>query len=498
MSLVLIVPFALVMGLMMFSTPPPEVLCGDQTDDSLLVSSDPESVSVGSGVLTVKDAVIQADQMKVVRQAAAVVHARRGDFGDTPLYRVLVILLITGIQESTLRNLDYGDRDSKGWLQQRPSQGWGTDAQVQDVTYATNKFLDVMLTVPGWQTRGYGDVAQAVQRSGHPEAYDPHLDEAAAIARRLNFTNTGGPSQTITADMSCVSSEGSSDIVERAIEFAKSRVGTPYVWGGTEPGGFDCSGLLLWAFDKAGLTLPRTSREQWGYTGDREAGITTSHVSREELQRGDLVFWSSDGTQSGIYHVGMYLGNDQLLNAANSKSDVLVQSMYYNQGFMGGLRISQAGGGEYTGAWQAPLKNFSYRLSDSYGFRFHPVTGAPGFHNGTDMSTSAGTPIYAAAGGRIERAEYSSAWGNYVIIDHGNVATLYAHMSAFADGISKGSTVSAGKPLGSVGSTGYSTGAHLHFTVCTDISLCVQGSGAGGKGSLEPIRFLQSKGVRVF
>ncbi|SFU00450.1 hypothetical protein SAMN05660657_04656 [Geodermatophilus amargosae] len=85
--------------------------------------------------------------------------------------RAVVIALATAMQESTLHNLDHGDRDSLGLFQQRPSQGWGTPAQVQDPVYAAGQFYDRLVRVPGWDTMRLTDAAQTVQRSGFPEAY---------------------------------------------------------------------------------------------------------------------------------------------------------------------------------------------------------------------------------------------------------------------------------------------------------------------------------------
>src|SRR5687767_10173610 len=93
--------------------------------------------------------------------------------------RAIVIALATAQQESRLRNLDYGDRDSLGLFQQRPSQGWGTVAQVQDPVYAAGKFYDGLVQVPGWDTRRLTESADAVQRSAFPEAYQQH--EAMAV-----------------------------------------------------------------------------------------------------------------------------------------------------------------------------------------------------------------------------------------------------------------------------------------------------------------------------
>lgn len=81
------------------------------------------------------------------------------------------VAIATAMQESRLTNLDYGDRDSLGLFQQRPSQGWGTEEQVSDMTYATNIFYDHLLQVPDWETIPVEDAAQEVQRSGYPDLY---------------------------------------------------------------------------------------------------------------------------------------------------------------------------------------------------------------------------------------------------------------------------------------------------------------------------------------
>jgi hypothetical protein len=85
--------------------------------------------------------------------------------------RAAVLTVAAGAQESKLHNLDYGDRDSVGFLQQRPSQGWGTPEQIRDVAYAAGKFLDGLVQVSGWQTMAATAAIQRVQRSGFPLAY---------------------------------------------------------------------------------------------------------------------------------------------------------------------------------------------------------------------------------------------------------------------------------------------------------------------------------------
>ncbi|MGY1830073.1 hypothetical protein ACI8AA_06530 [Geodermatophilus sp. SYSU D01180] len=99
--------------------------------------------------------------------------------------RAVVIALATAMQESTLRNLDHGDRDSLGLFQQRPSQGWGTPAQVQDPVYAAGQFYDRLVRVPNWETGELTLVADAVQRSAYPLAYGRWTDLAQSLTVAL-------------------------------------------------------------------------------------------------------------------------------------------------------------------------------------------------------------------------------------------------------------------------------------------------------------------------
>ncbi len=99
--------------------------------------------------------------------------------------RAVTIALATAYQESKIRNLDHGDRDSLGIFQQRPSQGWGTEAQVQDPVFATNAFYDALEQVEGYEEMEITVAAQQVQRSGFPDAYADHEDDARVLASAL-------------------------------------------------------------------------------------------------------------------------------------------------------------------------------------------------------------------------------------------------------------------------------------------------------------------------
>lgn len=113
--------------------------------------------------------------------------------------------------------------------------------------------------------------------------------------------------------------------------------------------------------------------------------------------------------------------------------------------------------------WAIPLK-IKWRLTSRCGWRGDPFTGVKQYHPGIDMACPTGTPIFAALGGKVLQGGFSRIYGNYVIIDHGNgYQTLYGHMSKRIS--STGDYVQQGQKIGLVGSTGYSTGPHLHWTV---------------------------------
>ena len=111
--------------------------------------------------------------------------------------------------------------------------------------------------------------------------------------------------------------------------------------------------------------------------------------------------------------------------------------------------------------WQWPVPG-RYKITSTFGPRIHPITGLPGNHPGTDVAAPKGTAILAARGGVVTISTYNNSYGNYVVVQHDNgIATLYAHMSSRA--VSEGQIVTQGQTLGYVGSTGSSTGNHLHL-----------------------------------
>ncbi len=110
--------------------------------------------------------------------------------------RAVTIALATAIQESALRNISHGDRDSLGLFQQRPSQGWGTEEQIQDPVYAAGEFYDHLVKVDDYEALPLTVAAQRVQRSGYPDAYAKHEPDATLLAAAL----TGRAAATLTCE----------------------------------------------------------------------------------------------------------------------------------------------------------------------------------------------------------------------------------------------------------------------------------------------------------
>lgn len=251
--------------------------------------------------------------------------------------RAAQIALATAMQESGLRNLGHGDRDSLGLFQQRPSQGWGTPAHVREPAYAAGQFYDRLVEVRGWRQMPLTRAAQKVQRSLYPDAYarwekaaQRLLDDYWSSARLPDVPDDVGPavetgdtSGLLEACRPDAEDGGLPDVpagkrAQKALATARAAIGTPYVWGGGNQygpthGGYDCSGLTQHAVYTAteGKTLlPRTSRTQ------KTAG---RHVPENRMHPGDLILIDNDGNWG---HVGLYAGNHHMIHAPRTGKTV--------------------------------------------------------------------------------------------------------------------------------------------------------------------------------
>lgn len=247
-----------------------------------------------------------------------------------------VIALATAMQESTLRNLPYGDRDSVGLFQQRPSQGWGTRAQILDPVYASTKFYKALRSVDGWEQMPVTVAAQAVQKSGLPDAYAKHEPLATALQQAIAPT-LGAPAAGPAlaggyGGAPCTPLAGTDygDIppgtlperyqipvnaplpARNAIRWALGQLGTPYQWGGTCTNPHsgnprdrcDCSSLMQRAYGVAGIEISRSTYSQV----NEGRPVPTSH-----LQPGDLVF--TEGNVARPEHVAMAIGRGLAVHA---------------------------------------------------------------------------------------------------------------------------------------------------------------------------------------
>jgi murein DD-endopeptidase MepM/ murein hydrolase activator NlpD len=125
-----------------------------------------------------------------------------------------------------------------------------------------------------------------------------------------------------------------------------------------------------------------------------------------------------------------------------------------------------AGGGVETGGGSSGMFSWPVHgtITSPFGWRSNPFGGAPELHQGLDIAAPSGTTVTAAAGGTIIMAQWYGGYGNYILIDHGGgYSTGYGHLSAIY--VANGQTIQRGQAIGAVGSTGNSTGPHLHFEV---------------------------------
>jgi len=234
--------------------------------------------------------------------------------------RAWQVAIQAGMTESGLRPLNYGDRDSLGIFQMRPSMGWGSPAEVIDPTYAINKFYDVLVEVPNWEQQRPGESAQDVERSAFPDRYHQWEPMAAHLIGNVGLvadpTGCGqGTGQLVPP------SKQAGD----AITFALSQQGKPYQWGAltTHQNSFDCSSLMLQAYRDAGITLPRVSRQQY------RAGAM---LPVEQAQPGDLLFWAYDEDDPAtIHHVAMYLGDGKIVEAQQDGVPVHIRSVEWGE-----------------------------------------------------------------------------------------------------------------------------------------------------------------------
>jgi cell wall-associated NlpC family hydrolase len=174
----------------------------------------------------------------------------------------------------------------------------------------------------GWYKVIIGDRIGYI-RSDYVELTEIPYENAASKQNPIFFV--GGKSTGVT-----VSPAALKTTAENIIASAKQYIGTPYVWGGMTPSGFDCSGLVQYVFAQNGISLPRTTALQYK--------VGTS-VSKSNLKPGDLVFFNTSG--SGVSHVGIYIGDNQFIHSSSSKGVVItsLSNSYWSARYLGARRV---------------------------------------------------------------------------------------------------------------------------------------------------------------
>lgn len=257
----------------------------------------------------------------------------------------MVIAIMMSLQESTLRMLANAnvpasfqfphdgvgsDHDSVGSAQQRPAAGWGTVAELMDLSYNARAFYGGpsgpnqgsprgLLDVPGWSAMSKGQAAQAVQVSAFPELYARWEPQAIAIVDLLRGVTTA-PTCSVgeSGRPQRVSAEGLPQIRQDILHYTRMGVGGAYVWGGTAFKAWDCSGFVQWIYRQVGFELPRV--EQW-----RVGRMTDSP------QIGDLVVQNPQGPYNWG-HVGIYAGDGMMYSALNPSAGTLLHPINWNPG----------------------------------------------------------------------------------------------------------------------------------------------------------------------
>lgn len=323
--------------------------------------------------------------------------------------RDILIGLMTAMQESGLRNLNYGDRDSVGLFQQRTP--WGTLQQRMDPMESARMFFQGghgagqggLLSVKNRDTLSLSQAAQRVQRSAFPDAYGKHESEAQDILKSLGELNSsdvtgteqmggatqfgadqvvqqngdlnvfaagvGSPTADATGQAAGIGAasamgieagdeapamfEGMGDTTpsggtafedlfpkqgtaggsrERVGQLARQLLGTPYVFGGSDPEkGLDCSGFVQYVLKQVGVNLPRISAQQ--ATAGRRTDVS-------QLQAGDLVGWNNSSRNSGADHIAIYLGNGQIIEAPRPGLGVRIRTLDDNEGDYWGVALN--------------------------------------------------------------------------------------------------------------------------------------------------------------
>lgn len=352
-------------------------------------------------------------------------------------------------------------------------------ANGQKTTMASAEKYSLEVVVPSMRKAGYSN---AGSRYRHVTEISQSYNGGYLYLHGGNFFYHAYVDQYLTYPEAGGGGSGGGTRAE-FLKLAIKQEGKAYAWGAEGPDTFDCSGLVLWALKQLGIDYPHYTGDQWG---------RVQRISESQLKPGDLIFYGVNASA----HVSIYVSPGVCFEA-KSPSEGIGYGNYKAAGNICGYgRISELtdkpsrgknkdkNKGKKDKNYVLPITN--PQVTSEYGYRSSPLSGASELHNAIDLvNGNPNTPVMATMSGTVVEAsgKYFGWYGNYVVIQHNNGKfSGYAHLSSISCRV--GQKVSQGQQIGLMGTTGPSTGPHLHFQIGT--------YHGGGGGSWEnPRNYLQ-------
>jgi murein DD-endopeptidase MepM/ murein hydrolase activator NlpD len=437
------------------------------------------------------------------------------------------IALMAALVESSLQNIHFGDADSQGLFQMRPSAGWGTPEQITNPSMASQAFYGLasftdnpgLVDIKGWQSMPLGDVAQKIEVSANPDAYASQEATAALLIKTLEHIDTGDGVDSTSCDAPANLGEfancpatGWTDL-EDPPELGRQitpdamrtlRCGhqqfpqfkTVYTYGerAIAPDEHSTGRAIDWMIpggwkDQQGIA-DGTAMANWLVKNHKPLGVYYVIWRNKiwDVQRDPQDATWPDGWRD--YSVcSPPRGSLESCGPTAAHMDHVHVTVYGDKGVI----TSPQGDGK----WVLPTTE-NYQLGAGV-CTTGTVCWGYQTHTGQDISIYEGAPIRATAAGTVttklfcpelsneqRRGDAACSYGRLVMIDHGGgIVTYYAHLNGYGPGIKTGSKVQAGQVIGYEGEQGHAYGAHLHYEVRKDGVI------------INPITYLEQQGVQI-
>lgn len=297
-------------------------------------------VSAKDGTLTTHVAVVDASALRLrsgpSTSTATLAYASRGEYviitGKTGSWYQVSFNLKTGYMHEdhlstyTRRNVELGYGSVNG---NKVNVRSGPSTSYSSLTRANNGEKAYIIGFNNQWYKVIFDTQVGYIRSDYLDLTEIPYENKASQKDPIFFVN--GQSTGVTPSASALNGGNTSTIRQNIVADAKKLLGIPYVWGGTTTKGFDCSGFVQYVLKQNGISMPRTTTEQY------QIG---TYVTKSDLLPGDLVFLQNT-YRAGISHVGIYIGDGKMIHASSSKGVVIsdLSSSYYTQHYYGSRRV---------------------------------------------------------------------------------------------------------------------------------------------------------------